>query len=199
MALLAEIRHDDHQEPCTRPKIKKELIDGIWYMSPTAGIYHGIVVGNLSRVFGPKIWGTSCLIFSGDLEVYYNNDENYIIPDFTIVCNKDFTKRGVANPPEFVVEVLSPSTHSRDKTIKKAKYEALGVVEYWLISPAEKSIEVHLLVDGKYELADAYVMPCEIDIERMTEKELTEIVYTFKMSIFDEMEIDIRDVFLNIP
>jgi len=180
-------------------KVKKELIDGIWYMSPTAGIYHGIVVGNLQKIFGPKLWGRGCLTFSENLEVYYNNDNNYVIPDFAIVCNRNFFKdRGVDTAPDFVVEVLSPTSAKRDKTIKKAKYEMLGVKEFWLISVGDRSVEVYLLVDVKYELANVYAVPYDWQIERMDEAELAEIVYIFNMSVFDGLEVDVRDVFENL-
>ncbi len=37
--------------------------------------------------------------------------------------------------PDFIVEVLSPSTNKRDTIVKLSKYEAAGVREYWMIDP----------------------------------------------------------------
>ena len=44
-------------------------------------------------------------------------------------------------PPDFVVEILSPSTASRDRGVKFDDYAAHGVAEYWLVDPAERVIE----------------------------------------------------------
>lgn len=54
--------------------------------------------------------------------------------------------------PDFVVEVLSPSTIKLDKEIKFNDYELHGVEEYWIIDPAKKEVEQYLLVKGKYQL-----------------------------------------------
>ncbi|MCY7328680.1 MAG: Uma2 family endonuclease [Saprospiraceae bacterium] len=47
--------------------------------------------------------------------------------------------------PDFVVEVLSDSTASIDRGIKKEDYAANGVQEYWLVDPDNQSVEQFLL------------------------------------------------------
>jgi len=54
--------------------------------------------------------------------------------------------------PDFVVEVLSPSTEKTDRTIKFEDYEAHGVKEYWIIDPEKEFVEQYLLNEGKYFL-----------------------------------------------
>lgn len=54
--------------------------------------------------------------------------------------------------PDFVVEVLSPSTERRDRGVKFRDYEANGVAEYWIIDPVARSIEQYVLRDGRYDL-----------------------------------------------
>ncbi len=48
-------------------------------------------------------------------------------------------------PPDFVCEVLSPSTASRDRGVKFRDYEAHGVQEYWIIDPTTKTLEQYIL------------------------------------------------------
>ena len=55
-------------------------------------------------------------------------------------------------PPDFVVEVLSKTTESRDRGIKFDDYESHGVQEYWIINPVEETVEQYLLQDGKFKL-----------------------------------------------
>ncbi|MBC7775264.1 MAG: Uma2 family endonuclease [Phycisphaerae bacterium] len=47
--------------------------------------------------------------------------------------------------PDFVVEVLSDSTESTDRGIKKEDYAANGTQEYWLIDPDKQAVEQYLL------------------------------------------------------
>ena len=45
--------------------------------------------------------------------------------------------------PDFVVEVLSPSTRKKDMTKKLGKYTDAGVREYWLIDPQKGQVIVY--------------------------------------------------------
>ena len=47
--------------------------------------------------------------------------------------------------PDFVVEVLSPSTEGYDRGIKRIDYALHGVKEYWIVDPKENIIEQYLL------------------------------------------------------
>lgn len=58
--------------------------------------------------------------------------------------------------PDFVVEVLSPSTERRDRGVKFRDYEANGVSEYWIVDPVARSVEQYLLRDGRYELVGKF-------------------------------------------
>lgn len=54
--------------------------------------------------------------------------------------------------PDFVVEVLSPSTEAVDRGVKYEDYAANGVGEYWIVNPATEQIEQYLLENGRYGL-----------------------------------------------
>ena len=54
------------------------------------------------------------------------------------------------DPPDLVLEVLSPGTRTTDLKEKLAEYEQAGVGEYWIADPGAPSVEVRALVDGKY-------------------------------------------------
>nr|WP_238600636.1 Uma2 family endonuclease [Metasolibacillus meyeri] len=70
--------------------------------------------------------------------------------------------------------------------------------EYWIISPDEKSIEVYLLKNGKYEWDNIYTVIPDDDLAEMTEEERAEIAFFFKVSIYDDFIIDIKEVFENV-
>ena len=55
-------------------------------------------------------------------------------------------------PPDFIIEVLSPSTEKTDRTTKFDDYADHGVWEYWLVDTETETVEQYLLRDGRYEL-----------------------------------------------
>jgi Uma2 family endonuclease len=67
--------------------------------------------------------------------------------------SQHFDKKQVLFPaPDFIIEVLSDSTGSRDRGIKFQDYAAHGVNEYWLVDCDRMTIEQYLLFSGQYEL-----------------------------------------------
>lgn len=55
--------------------------------------------------------------------------------------------------PELVVEVLSPSTRSEDLLRKAPEYAAAGIGQFWVVDPDLRTLEVHRLDDGRWELS----------------------------------------------
>ena len=57
-------------------------------------------------------------------------------------------------PPDWVLEVVSPSSRSRDRTLKKRQYAAMGVGEYWILDPgggqSEPQLQGFRLEQGRY-------------------------------------------------
>jgi Uma2 family endonuclease len=77
-------------------------------------------------------------------------------PDIVFFGNekaKNFNPGQMLFPaPDFVVEILSPSTEKNDRGIKFEDYALHAVGEYWIVDPANKSIEQYLLHHDKYQL-----------------------------------------------
>ena len=139
--------------------LRTEKIDGaIYNMSPSGGFMHSQINGNLYHAIRQQLKDSICVVSVENLDLYLSDDE-YVIPDIMIICDKTLIKkdkyRGV---PRFVAETLSPATSLKDKTIKKDKYAQLGVDEYWIISPRERSVEVYYLEEGKYNLVGSHIL-----------------------------------------
>ncbi|MBQ6787947.1 MAG: Uma2 family endonuclease [Lachnospiraceae bacterium] len=136
-----------------------EKIDGtIYNMSPSGGFMHSQINGNLYHEIRQQLKKSICVVSIENLDLYLSDDE-YVIPDIMIICDRNQIKkdkyRGV---PKFVAETLSPATSFKDKTIKKEKYAQLGIDEYWIISPKEHSIEVYYLEDKEYKLVGSHIL-----------------------------------------
>lgn len=141
---------------------KEEKINGVIYsMSPSANYRHGIVNGNIYMIIASGLKGNICRAFMENLDYKYQPEINddYVIPDVMIVCNRKHLKgSSYTGIPKFVVETLSPATSMRDMTVKKDIYEECGVEEYWIVSPKERAIEIYYLENAKYILKYSYIL-----------------------------------------
>ena len=131
----------------------EELINGeAVAMSPSPAHNHIWVANNLNFIFGNYLRGKKCRVYPGGFDVHLSKKDIFK-PDMMVVCDRDKIKpNGIYGAPDLVVEVLSRSTAHRDKGYKKDLYERYGVLEYWIVSPTERTVEVYLLEDGQYRL-----------------------------------------------
>ena len=116
-----------------------ELIDGVIYMMAPPTIWHQDLVGRLSSQLYVLLNGRKCKPFiSVGVRLFPEDDEsdnNALIPDLIVVCDEKKLSDGITcrGAPDFIIEILSPSTKNRDLTDKKRLYIKAGVKEYWLI------------------------------------------------------------------
>ena len=179
--------------------VPDEMLDGeIVLMAPSPNIEHGDAGHNITAIFKRYLKGKSCRAFGDNTDVFLTENDR-VIPDAMIVCNKDIIKsKGIYGVPNLIVEILSPSTAGRDRGYKKRLYERCGVKEYWIVDVSNRTIEVYLLIDGKYELDNIYTHYTNWWLEGMKEEDKAKLVYEFKTHLFDDMIIDVREVFEDI-
>lgn len=139
--------------------VKQEKLDGILYnMSPSGNFSHGKINGNIYFAIRKQLKDSRCEVSVENLDLYLSEEE-YVIPDIMLFCDKNQIKNGkYKGVPKFVVETLSPATALRDKTTKLERYERLGIDEYWIISPKEKSVEIYHRLDQSYKLVNFYIL-----------------------------------------
>mgnify|MGYP003960645253 CR=1 FL=1 len=143
-----------------------ELIEGVVYdMSPAPSYEHQITSGGLSAQIWMFLKNKKCKVISAPFDVTFPEsvkDNNKIInvvqPDISVICDfSKIDKKGCHGAPDFIIEILSPSTGFKDITIKKKLYEKNGVKEYWIIDPLHKLITVQILGDdNKYGVSKVY-------------------------------------------
>lgn len=124
-----------------------ELIDGVIYdmSSPTAAhqLIGGFIYSKMLDFAASK--KETCLPLIAPFDVQLDCDNRTMVqPDVMIVCDRDkIIQRCVYGAPDFIIEILSPSTRKKDITIKLSKYSNAGVREYWMIDPDKKQIWVY--------------------------------------------------------
>ena len=71
---------------------------------------------------------------------------------FISIKRANIIKRWIFGAPDFIVEILSPSTKKRDTDTKMKAYEKFNVLEYWIINIDEESIKVYHNKNLKFRL-----------------------------------------------
>ena len=123
-----------------------ELIDGYFYDMAGPKIRHQQIAGELfiSLTLQIREKGGSCQVFMSPVDVYLCEDQQTVVqPDVQIVCDPSkITEKSIVGAPDFVLEVISPSTGFKDYTIKLHKYQEAGVREYWIADPIKKRLMI---------------------------------------------------------
>ena len=137
-----------------------ELIRGkIHKMSPAPASNHQRLVGRLHANLYSRLTGKTCEVWLSPFDVYlvkpgedYRETGNIVEPDLCVICDPGKVREfGCVGSPDFIIEILSPSTAKKDAGSKLRLYEEYGVKEYWMISYIEKLVFVNVLnAEGTY-------------------------------------------------
>ncbi|MCY0876414.1 MAG: Uma2 family endonuclease [Firmicutes bacterium] len=157
-----------------------ERIDGIIYdMSPAPSSGHQRLSRQLTIAIGSYLNGQPCELFYAPFDVYLTADDqgDYVQPDVAVICDPSMIRdNGCYGPPDWVLEILSPSTGVKDKTTKLRAYKFAGVREYWIIDPVHQFVEVHDLKNN--------VFPTVYGKDE-----------TVTVGIFRDLQINLQDIF----
>ena len=133
--------------------VRAELIDGQMFYMATPSRKHQGLVGNLfGEIFAYLNQNKGkCAVYPAPFAVYLNEDNRtYLEPDITVVCDRDkLDDRGCHGAPDFVAEILSPSSRSRDCLLKLIRYREAGVREYWIVDPERETVMVYDFAENK--------------------------------------------------
>ena len=141
---------------------RAELIDGqIYYMAPPTR-KHQDIAGELFGTIREYIQANtgSCRPYVAPFAVFLNeNDRNYVEPDISVICDKSkLTDKGCSGAPDWIIEIVSPSSRRMDYFTKLFKYRTSGVREYWIVDPEKNRILVYNFESediGDYTFSDS--------------------------------------------
>ncbi len=157
---------------------RAELIDGqVYYMAPPTRIHQEIIseLHYKIRSYFESHKG-SCRVYPSPFAVFLNQDNrNYVEPDISVICDpRKLDDKGCNGAPDWVLEIVSPSSRRTDYHAKLFKYRTAGVREYWIVDPEKDRILVY-----NFETEDTWD-------------------YTFhdtvKSGIYDDFQIDFSSV-----
>ena len=161
--------------------VRAELINGqIYYMSAPSRIHQEILAFIFKKIayYIDQKRG-DCKVYPAPFAVKLFEDDNKTIaePDISIICGLDkLTDQGCTGAPDWIIEIISPSTSSHDYIRKLNLYSDAGVKEYWIVDPDRNRIFVYFLENAKFEVA-TYTLQDKI-----------------KVNIYDELCIDFKDL-----
>ncbi len=173
---------DYYSLPADCPRV--ELIEGRFIeMAAPSRIHQGILVGLGAQLIScvDKHAGR-CYLYMSPSDVELTEDRRTVVqPDLYIHCHPEKENPGsYKGAPDFIIEILSPSTSSIDLLTKLNLYQKCGVREYWIINPPDKTVAVYLF-----------------------DKESTILIYTFDdvvpVAISEgECRVDFRKVYARV-
>ena len=126
---------------------RAELLDGqIYYMAPP-NTKHQRLVNYISTEINLYIRNNngSCEVFPAPFAVFLNkNETNYVEPDISVICDTSkLDDKGCHGAPDWIIEIVSPSSKQMDYYKKLFKYRTAGVREYWVVDPDRSIVTVY--------------------------------------------------------
>lgn len=157
---------------------RAELINGQMYMMATPSRKHQRLVSLLNQKIANYIDDKNgdCEVYPAPFAVFLNTDDRtYVEPDISVICDKDkLNDKGCNGAPDWIIEIVSPSSRQMDYYKKLFQYRMANVKEYWVVDPDKQMITVYNF---------------EQDI--MEEYTFSDIV---KAGIYEDLEIDFSKI-----
>jgi Uma2 family endonuclease len=141
-----------------------ELIWGkIFRMAPAPARMHQRVLVKLSgQMLKTERNDRACQLYAAPFDVRFPKEpaqvqhpedlHTVVQPDLCVVCDPSkLDERGCLGAPDWIVEIVSPSTAKKDLNDKFQLYESQGVREYWIVHPQDQSLNAFLLEHGRFQ------------------------------------------------
>lgn len=171
-----------------------ELIRGkVFKMSPTPSRKHQDVSYNLTIATSTYFKNNFCKVYVAPFDVRLpqlstntSGQINTVVqPDICVICDQNkLDDQGCLGAPDWIIEIISPSTRNKDLNIKYQLYEEAGVREYWIVHPQDQTVNTFVLTDdSKFSFTGLFPAESQVPV-----------------SIFSDLTVDLREVFgLNQP
>ncbi len=135
-----------------------ELLKGKIFQMGAPGSNHQRVSKRLFSAINNYLTGRNCEVFFAPFDVRIprkSADDKDIItvfqPDLCVICDPTkIDEKGCLGAPDIVIEILSADNNIKELKYKFDIYKEAGVKEYWIVDPREQSVQIFLLIEGKF-------------------------------------------------
>lgn len=150
---------EEYLESERRAEHKNEYFNGAVYAMVGAGRRHNLIGLNIGAELRGQLRGRDCEAYVSDMRVRIQSANLYTYPDVVVVCGQPHFEDDQVDTltnPTLIVEVLSKSTASYDRTVKFDYYRTLeSLAEYLLVEQDECRVEQYTKqTDGRWLLTD---------------------------------------------
>jgi len=141
-----------------------ELLDGELLMVPAPTTYHQGISKRIEFMLYESLEKRGLgEVLHAPIDVVLGEGEecDVVQPDIIFISKERqgiIKEEEIQGAPDLVIEILSPATERRDRLYKKTLYARHGVLEYWIVDPQKKAIEVYKLGEKGFELVRVYVL-----------------------------------------
>jgi Uma2 family endonuclease len=145
---LRSVSVDDYLRGEERSEVRHELVRGAVYAMVGSSNAHNLVAGAIYAQLRNHLRESPCSVFMSDMKVRV--DDNFYYPDLVVTCQSRQPLFYFVTEPTLIVEVLSPSTETRDRLDKRGAFQSLATLqEYVLVAQDKVSIEIiRRIADG---------------------------------------------------
>jgi len=149
---------------------------------------HQKVSRNIQHFLSNALWKSTCQMYSAPFDVRLtrfsklkNQEVTTVVqPDLCVICDPaKLDDRGCIGAPDLIIEILSPGNSRTEMRDKFELYQEAGVLEYWIVSPAESTIQVWKLNEQGFYIG----LPPVVEGDLLT------------TPIIPNLEVDVTEVF----
>lgn len=153
-ARTEKISYEDYLKLPEKEGYSYEVLDGMLVKDPSPNVFHQRIVPRLWTILDAyfKKVDPEGEVFIAPLDVTLGS-YTVVQPDLLYVSGRrsEIVRfERIDGAPDLVVEVISKPGTGKDRIRKKKIYQGSGIQHYWMIDPAEQTLECYSLRDGLY-------------------------------------------------
>lgn len=183
-----KVSYDEFMQINDNTSQRLEFINGEIYLLSSPTSFHQNALAYLHILFNTYFKGKPCKAYLAPFDVHFYkkdlSEPDVMQPDITVACDHKTTineKGKYMGTPTLVVEILSPSTRSKDMVDKLNTYMLSGVKEYWIIDIENKCIYIYKFENYGVDTLKSY-----------------NIGETVKSFAFDGLKCNVKELFEEI-
>lgn len=163
-----KVSYEEFMEIYEKSDLRMEFINGEIIVLESPSVDHQQISGNLHILLRVYLQDSKCKVFFSPFDVHFHKkdikDPDVMQPDLLVACDleENVVNNRYMGTPTLVIEILSPSTRTRDMVEKLNTFMLSGVKEYWIVDPKNHQIlfysfDEHDIKDyAVYRLEDSF-------------------------------------------
>ncbi len=117
-----------------RSNVRHEFFEGEVFAMAGGTAKHNLLIGNCYSMLRAGLRGRPCRVFFENVQLAVEKGHYYNYPDIMVTCSPtDLLAERIMEAPVLLIEVLSKSTETRDRSWKFNQYKALPSLRHYLL------------------------------------------------------------------